>query len=64
MRSASLSKLRLAPMVFSGQPGMFESLPEPFETLQKLQAIACPVLVMHGDKDPERKKLWKSHEIM
>ena len=41
----------LGPMVFQNQPQMFQMLPEPFNTLGKLAAISCPVLVMHGDKD-------------
>lgn len=42
---------RLGPMVFQNQPQMFQMLPEPFNTLGKLAAISCPVLVMHGDKE-------------
>ena len=42
---------RLGPMVFQQQPELFQSLPEPFDTLGKLPAISCPALVMHGDKD-------------
>ena len=38
-------------MVFQQQPELFQTLTEPFDTLGKLQAISCPVLVMHGDKD-------------
>mmetsp|Transcript_49158 Transcript_49158/g.105794 ORF Transcript_49158/g.105794 Transcript_49158/m.105794 type:complete len:417 (-) Transcript_49158:111-1361(-) len=42
---------QMAPMLFAGNPQMFEQLPEPFDTLGKLSAISCPTLVMHGDKD-------------
>jgi alpha-beta hydrolase superfamily lysophospholipase len=31
--------------------GVLEMLPEPFATLDKMAAVSCPTLVMHGDKD-------------
>eukprot|EP00438_Fugacium_kawagutii_P024839 Skav205741 [mRNA] locus=scaffold1496:306193:311021:- [translate_table: standard] len=47
----------LGPMVFQKQPDMFSKLPEPFNTLGKLSAISCPVLVMHGDKASQSASL-------
>lgn len=41
----------MGPMVFAQNPQMFQMLPEPFDTLGKLAALACPTLVMHGDQD-------------
>jgi len=42
----------MAPMVFGPQgPQMFQTLPEPFDTVGKLPAVSCPALIMHGDKD-------------
>eukprot|EP00933_Yihiella_yeosuensis_P042718 TRINITY_DN37382_c0_g1_i2.p1 TRINITY_DN37382_c0_g1~~TRINITY_DN37382_c0_g1_i2.p1 ORF type:complete len:420 (+),score=69.36 TRINITY_DN37382_c0_g1_i2:83-1261(+) len=41
----------MAPMVFAGNPQMFQQLPEPFDTLGKLAGVACPALIMHGDQD-------------
>lgn len=41
----------MAMMLFQGNPGMFQMVPEPFDTYGKLSAVACPTLVMHGDQD-------------
>lgn len=41
----------LGMMLFQGNPGAFQALPEPFDTLGKLRTVACPALVMHGDQD-------------
>jgi len=38
-------------MLFQGNPGMLERLGEPFDTLGKLNKVACPALFMHGDQD-------------
>jgi len=45
-------------MVFQQQPELFQTLPEPFDTLGKLPAISCPVLVMHGDKEMDPDGTW------
>jgi len=42
---------QFAPMLFGGDMSKWEQLREPFDTLGKLAAVSCPVLVMHGDKD-------------
>merc|ERR1719411_1196747 len=34
-----------------GGPEAFAGLAEPFDTLGKLAAISCPLLVMHGKRD-------------
>jgi len=41
----------MGPMLFAQQPGMFQMLQEPFDTLGKLASVSCPTLIMHGDKD-------------
>lgn len=41
----------MGPMLFQQNPGMWQQLPEPFDTLGKLQRVVCPTLVMHGDQD-------------
>ena len=45
-------------MVFQQQPELFQTLPEPFDTLGKLPAISCPGLVMHGDKEMDPDGTW------
>lgn len=44
---------QIAPQILPGPQGlqMLASLKEPVSTLQKLSAIGCPLLVMHGIKD-------------
>eukprot|EP00928_Gymnodinium_smaydae_P031043 TRINITY_DN22919_c0_g4_i1.p1 TRINITY_DN22919_c0_g4~~TRINITY_DN22919_c0_g4_i1.p1 ORF type:complete len:431 (-),score=105.32 TRINITY_DN22919_c0_g4_i1:111-1403(-) len=41
---------QMGPMLLGG-PEAFMALEEPFDTLGKLQAISCPLLVMHGKRD-------------
>eukprot|EP00930_Biecheleria_cincta_P077277 TRINITY_DN6455_c1_g1_i1.p1 TRINITY_DN6455_c1_g1~~TRINITY_DN6455_c1_g1_i1.p1 ORF type:complete len:452 (+),score=97.67 TRINITY_DN6455_c1_g1_i1:48-1403(+) len=40
----------MGPMVMGG-PEAFANLKEPFDTLGSLEAISCPLLVMHGKRD-------------
>jgi len=41
---------QMGPMLLGG-PEKFAQLKEPFDTLGKLAAVSCPLLVMHGAKD-------------
>uniref|UniRef100_A0A7S1FHN3 Serine aminopeptidase S33 domain-containing protein n=1 Tax=Noctiluca scintillans TaxID=2966 RepID=A0A7S1FHN3_NOCSC len=42
----------MAPQLFGPQGEMMlQMLPEPFDTVSKLSAIACPTLVMHAEQD-------------